>query len=127
MRPYCLGLFLAATIGAAHLAAQSCEQDVPIHLDWCSADHGFNEGATCGLQALSKTSMNGLPPLVAQPILGNVWDRTSMMGAAKTAWTAGFKDQAVDAAICCQLHNEAAHSCLLSRRDLVNNWFDSHR
>jgi hypothetical protein len=64
---------------------------------------------------------------VAQPILGNTWDRTNMMGAAKAAWKAGYKDQAVDAAICCQVHNETAHSCLASRRDLVNAWFESHQ
>ena len=63
--------------------AQDCAGDVPAHLEWCSRDHGFNEGASCGLNALAGTGVP-LPAPVGQAILGNVWDRTNMMGA--TEW-----------------------------------------
>jgi hypothetical protein len=61
----------------------------------------------------------GLPAIVAQPILGNTWDRTNMMGATKAAYNASYEEQAVDAAACCQIHNGGAHSCLAGNRDLV--------
>lgn len=120
-------LVLAPIVLALSSAAMAdCAADVPQHLNWCSTDHGFNEGATCGLNALSGTGLSGLPAVVAQPVLGNTWDRTNMMGATKAAWKAGFKEQAADAAICCQVHNDGAHSCLSSRRDLVKQWLASH-
>lgn len=106
-------------------AMADCTADAPQHLDWCSTDHGFNEGATCGLRALSGLGLS-LPVDVGEAILGNAWDRTNMMGATKAAWHAGFKGQATDAAICCQVHNSGAHSCLSSNRDLVNRWLASH-
>jgi hypothetical protein len=106
-------------------ALADCAGDVPQHLEWCSRDHGFNEGATCGLNALSEAGISGLPAVVAQPILGNIWDRTNMMGATKTAWKAGQHDKAIDAAVCCQIHNDGAHACLQSQRDLVAAWLTS--
>jgi hypothetical protein len=106
-------------------AMADCAADLPQHLDWCSRDHGFNEGATCGAQALAGTNV-GLPAIAAQPILGNAWDRTNMMGAAEAAYKAGYKEQAVDAAVCCQIHNGAAHACLAGNRDLVKVWLDAH-
>jgi hypothetical protein len=121
-----LTFVLASILLALSSAAMAdCASDVPLHLDWCSRDHGFNEGASCGLSVLSGV-LNGLPAAVAEPILGNIWDRTNMMGATKVAWQAGYKDQAVDAAVCCQVHNNDAHSCLASRRDLVQQWLANH-
>ena len=106
-------------LALASVAKADCAGDVPQHLNWCSRDHGFNEGASCGLNALSGAGVSGLPAAAAQPVLGNIWDRTNMMGATKAAWKAGYQEQATDAAICCQVHNADAHSCLSSRRDLV--------
>jgi hypothetical protein len=34
-------------------AQSSC--NVGANLDWCARGHGFNEGATCGLNALTDT------------------------------------------------------------------------
>jgi hypothetical protein len=91
-------------------------------LEWCSRDHGFNEGATCGLNALGKTGIGGLPQIAAQAILGNTWDRTNMMGATKAAFKAGMHDDAIVAAICCQIHNPHMHHCLESNRPAIANW-----
>jgi hypothetical protein len=119
--------YVLLTLGLAFplTSVADCQGDVPAHLEWCSRDHGFNEGATCGLNALGGISGVQLPGPVAQPILGNTWDRTNMMGATIQAWRVGATDQAVDAAICCQVHNGGAHSCLSSRRDLVAHWLSS--
>jgi hypothetical protein len=104
--------------------AQDCAGDVPAHLEWCSRDHGFNEGASCGFNALAGTGVP-LPAPVGQAILGNVWDRTNMMGATEMAWKAGATGQAVEAALCCQIHNPAAYQCLSSHRDVIAAWLSS--
>ena len=96
-------------------------------LDWCSTNHGFNEGAVCGLNALGGTGISGLPAIASGTVLGNTWDRTNMMGATKAANNAGQKDAAVAAAICCQIHNPDAHACLANNRNAVQAWLDSHR
>jgi hypothetical protein len=49
-----------------------------------------------------------------------------MMGAAKSAYRSGQRDQAFNAAVCCQVHNRAAQACLASHKDAVFSWFDSH-
>lgn len=116
-------VFAAIVFAPTFAVAQDCASDVPAHLDWCSRDHGFNEGATCGINTLGSV-LTGLPAVVAQPILGNVWDRTNMMGAAKVAWNAGYTQQAIDAAVCCQIHNPSAQACLAAHRDLVAAWFE---
>jgi hypothetical protein len=100
--------------------------DVTAHLDWSAHDNGFNEGATCGLSVLTGLNLAGLPALVPQPILGNVFHRDTMMGFAKTAYRLGAKEQAVDVAICSQVHNDDAHACLTAHRHLVAAWFDTH-
>src|SRR5687767_12358997 len=91
-------------------------------LEWCSRDHGFNEGATCGLNALGDAGLSGLPEIAAQSVLGNTWDRTNMMGATKTAFKAGKREAAIDAATCCQVHNKHMHDCLKSSRSAVADW-----
>jgi len=103
-------------------------------LSWCSSDHGFNEGATCGVNALGGVAGISLPPLVAQPILGNTWDRTNMMGATKAAFSVGKSsgdtntiERAIDAAICCQSHNPHMHNCLATNRVAIRNWLEANR
>jgi len=120
----CLVLTLCAVLSLKCMA-QDCAPDVPVHLEWCSRDHGFNEGATCGFNALGGIAGVQLPAALPQPILGNAWDRTNMMGATVAAWKAGATDQAVNAAICCQIHNPAAQQCLQSHRDLVAQWLSN--
>lgn len=95
-------------------------------LQWCSRDHGFNEGATCGLSSLARHSLSGLPAMAPQPILGNTWDRTNMIGAAKIAARAGHIDAAVSAAICCQIHNPHMHTCMNNHRSEIAAWLRSH-
>jgi hypothetical protein len=96
---------------------------VSSQLEWCSRDHGFNEGATCGLNALAGAGLTGLPQIVGQAILGNTWDRTNMIGAAKTAFTSGKRSEAIEAAICCQIHNPPSQDCLKNNRQAITDWF----
>jgi hypothetical protein len=94
------------------------------HLDWSSRDHGFNEGAECGANALG--GLVQLPgPFVGQ-VLGNIWDRTRMMGAAVAAYHAGYRDAAINAAICSQIHNGQAYGLLSTNRNIVGNWLATH-
>jgi hypothetical protein len=125
---YLIVLGVAATMSLPlTVAAQAnCSaNDVKVNLDWCSRDHGFNEGATCGVSALGGLGLQGLPALAPQPLLGNTWDRTNMMGAAKAAWKAGHRGPAVNTAICCQIHNAGAQACLNAHKDLVEQWFET--
>lgn len=94
-------------------------------LEWCSRDHGFNEGATCGLNALGGTGISGLPGIASDAILGNTWDRTNMMGAAKAAFKLGKRSQAIDAAACCQIHNPHMDNCLKSNRGAISAWLEA--
>jgi hypothetical protein len=128
-----LRLILAAaalfspTLGLADTQCPTRGNDGQFHtveegLEWCSRDHGFNEGATCGLNALGGTGISGLPQIAAQAILGNTWDRTNMMGATRVAFQAGQHERAIDAAICCQIHNPHMSQCLGSNRLAIANW-----
>jgi hypothetical protein len=119
------GVMYSQNISLKQVYEMPCADQVPLHLDWCSTDHGYNEGAECGLKALTGSGVP-LPADVGQQVLGNIWDRTNMMGATKTAWKVGAKDAAVAAATCCQIHNPPAHQCVSSRPDLVKKWLDSH-
>lgn len=92
------------------------------NLNWCSTNSsGFNEGAVCGLKALAGT-VGGLPVDLSQVVLGNTWSRTNMMGATRSAFALGHRDAAVNAAICCQIHNPEAHACLKNNRNAVTSW-----
>jgi hypothetical protein len=110
----------------ASVAAVCKQSTVDVHLNWCSMDHGFNEGASCGLNVLGGTDVAGLPAMAVQAVLGNVWDRTNMMGVTKAAYRAGFQNEAIDASICCQIHNRDAYDCLKSNREAVSRWLNSH-
>lgn len=97
------------------------------HLDWSSRDHGYNEGALCGIEALQGIAGVELPSIpFEQDLLGNIWDRTNMMGAAVQAYRLGFHDEAVSAAACSQIHNSPAYQLLSGHPDIVEYWLDSH-
>jgi len=95
------------------------------NLDWSSRDHGFNEGAECGANALGGVVQIPQIPFAGQ-VLGNVWDRTNMMGAAVLAYRAGYRDAAINAAICSQIHNGGVYALLSANRGIVGNWLASH-
>ena len=95
-------------------------------MSWCASDRGFNEGASCGLSALSIVGISGLPPLASQAVLGSTWDRTHMMGASLLAFHKGSVDLAVTSAICCQIHNGPVFACLQARRVEIASWLGSH-
>jgi hypothetical protein len=46
-----------------------------------------------------------------------------MMGAAKAVFKSGKQDAAIDAAICCQVHNVPIHDCLKANRAAISSWF----
>ena len=92
-------------------------------LEWCARDHGYNEGAACGLHALTGTDRRGsekLPQMT--PFLANSWDRSKMIAAARKAVSDGRKDEGVRAAICCQIHNQVSHACLEGNVPEVARW-----
>lgn len=57
-------------------ATADCAGDVPKNLDGCSTNHGYNEGADCGLKALIGSGVT-LPADLGQQALG-------MLGIAQT-------------------------------------------
>jgi len=124
-------LFFAAVSGTAS-ADVTCRGQagnafsLDQQLDWCSRDHGFNEGAVCGANTLTNAGLSGVPAIAGGAILGNTWDRTNMMGAAVAASRTGQEDAAVNVAICCQIHNPDAHACLENNRAEVQRWLDAH-
>lgn len=95
-------------------------------LNWCSTNHGFNEGCVCGLNALGGCAGKISLPNIAGGACGNVWDRTNMMGATKSAYHAGCREEAITAAVCCQDHNPHMHKCLAENRDAVRVWLQAH-
>lgn len=104
----------------APAGAQTC--DVAANLDACARDHGFNQGATCGLDALSRAGLQGLPPSAPQAELGRTWDGSRMMEAARVAAKAGWVPVGVNAAICCGAADAALHACLKAHRAEVARW-----
>jgi hypothetical protein len=121
MGGFLAGVLLCTLTSTVAEAACDMSLDPAGQMEWCSRDHGFNEGATCGLNALGNTGINGLPAMVSQAVLGNTWDRTNMMGAAKAAYRAGHQNEAVTAALCCQIHNPD-YSKLQECRSQVAAW-----
>ena len=100
---------------------------VYINLNWSAGDHGYNEGALCGIQSLERISGVQLPAIpFEEDALGNIWDRTNMMGAAVLAYQLGYVDAAVDAATCSQIHNEAVYQLLSEHPDMVEAWLSGH-
>jgi hypothetical protein len=80
----------------------------------------------CGITYLQGIAGVAIPNAqIPEPILGNIWDRTNMMGAAQTAFRLGFVDAAVNVALCSQIHNPPVQSALAQRRYLIAAWFGS--
>jgi hypothetical protein len=121
--PAALG-FAMPPSGSAQCAGQPADL-VEVTMNWCAADQGFNEGATCGRSALSLVGISGLPPVASQSVLGSTWDRTHMMGATLLAYHKGSVDLAVTSAICCQVQNGPVFTCLQARRAEIASWLDS--
>jgi hypothetical protein len=119
-----LGAALTFTQATARAQDSATINAVYGNLDWSSRDHGFNEGAECGANALG--GMVQLPVPFLGQVLGNIWDRTNMMGAAVAAYRAGYRDAAINAAICSQIHNGGVYALLSAHRDIVGNWLSSH-
>jgi hypothetical protein len=116
---------LLGTIGVAHAQDYGF---VKLNLDWPAMDHGFNEGALCGFNALKGVPGIQLPNYPFQyRILGNVWDRTNMMRAAQGAFNLGYVDAAVNVALCSQIHDVSVQQALALRRDLIVAWFSSRQ
>jgi len=107
-------------LGSVTSVAQTC--DVAASLDACARDHGFNQGATCGLDALRRAGLQGLPAPTPQAELGRTWDRARMVDAARVAAKAGWVPVGVNAAICCAADDPALHACLRARRNEVATW-----
>lgn len=124
----------ALLIGAALTVNKASAQDentavryaVYTNLNWSAGDHGYNEGALCGVQALQGISGVELPTIpFEEDVLGNIWDRTNMMGAAVLAYQLGYVEAAVDAATCSQIHNDVVYQLLSDHPDTVQNWLSS--
>ena len=114
---------LLGTIGVAQAQDYNF---VAGNLNWSAGDHGFNEGALCGFNALQGIAGIQLPNVPFQyEILGNVWDRTNMMNAAQAAFRMGFVNAAVTTALCSQKHNPPTEQALAARPDLIIAWFNS--
>lgn len=95
------------------------------HINWCATDHGFNEGAECGANVASGLGITFTIPVAGYYAWGNAWDRTNMIGLAKTLAKAG-RGESVDIAVCCQAHNEEAAECLSDNADAVFQWLRDH-
>jgi hypothetical protein len=122
---------VALALGTPALAATQFCAGQPANLvdktmSWCASDHGFNEGASCGLSQLSLAGISGLPAAAPQEVLGSTWDRTHMMGATLLAHHKGSVDLAMEAALCCQIHDRPVFLCLQLRRPEIASWLDSH-
>jgi len=122
------GIAVLLALGAVPAPAQAQEDVTRVfaNLNWSAGDHGYNEGALCGIQALQGIAGVQLPSIpFEEALLGNIWDRTNMMGAAILAYWLGYVDQAVEAATCSQIHNESEYSFLLMHPNIVAMWLSS--
>jgi hypothetical protein len=112
--------FVCLFIVGLPAAGQTC--DVVASLDACARDHGFNPGARCGFDAMSRAGLQGLPPPAPQAELGRSWDKSHMVDAARGAAKAGWVPVGVNTAICCGVGDPALHACLKAHRDEVSAW-----
>ena len=109
------------------MSEDTTRDDVYNNLDWSRGDSGYNEGALCGLQALSGITGITLPDIpLEQDALGNIWVRVDMMNAAILAYQLGYADQAVQAATCSQIHNPDIYQLLSNNPDIVASWLSSN-
>jgi hypothetical protein len=97
-------------------------------LDWAHGDSGYNEGALCGFNALQGIAGVELPEIpLEENALGNIWIRVDMMNAAILAYRLGYKDEAVKAATCSQVHNDDQHQLLSNHPNIVGDWLASQQ
>lgn len=126
------GVVAVTRPAAAETACPTVGSDGQYHsveegLNWCSRDGGFNEGASCGVAALSGVQLPAALATALNPLLANAWRRYDMMSAARAAYHGGSVDAAVNTATCCQIHNPHMLNCLQSNRPAISNWFASTR
>lgn len=98
--------------------------DVASECNWAKNDTGHNEGAGCGAGVLAKIGGFDIPHSEIIP-LGELWKRREMMYAALEAFKRGHHDEAVDVAICAQIHNKESHEFLKKNREAVSEWFEN--
>jgi hypothetical protein len=109
------------------MSDDTIRDDVYANLNWSKGDSGYNEGAVCGLQALSGITGITLPTIpFEEDALGNIWVRVDMMNAAISAYQLGFVDQAVQAATCSQVHNPDVYQLLSNNPDIVADWLSNN-
>lgn len=97
--------------------------DVASECNWAKNDTGHNEGAGCGAGVLAKIGGFQIPHANILP-LGDIWKRREMMYAALEAFKRGYHNEAVDVAICAQIHNRTSQEFLQNNRDGVAKWFE---
>jgi hypothetical protein len=122
---------IAITVAALFCSIQTagawttCPDGVPVNgqLDWSKGDWGHNEGANCGAGVLANAAGVNLPAFHAILPYGEIFKRASMMQVAIGAYKRGYHNEAIEAAICSQVHNGAAHQCLKQNRTEVDEWF----
>jgi hypothetical protein len=122
---YAFVLAVAALALPRHASADAgCPDGSTVwqHVEWCSRDGGYNEGAQCGLDALGG-SLLGLPSGLTGDILANAWPRRDMIGAARIAYhRANAKSAGINAVVCCQVHNPPVYACLSNNRGAISDW-----
>ena len=108
-----LFLLFTASFGIARGAqAQTClGASIFDHLEWCSRDNGFNEGASCGLANLAATGLS-IPTNAPQPVAGNIFKRSDMISLASQAAKAGYRDEAAKTCLCCWAHHRGVQNCM---------------
>lgn len=122
-----IGAALTLNTASAQGDDATVRQAVYANLNWSAGDHGYNEGALCGLNALQGIAELNLPQIpFEEDLLGNIWDRTNLIGAAEGAFQLGYTDAAVEAATCSQIHNGEAYQLLLDNPGIVADWLSGN-
>jgi hypothetical protein len=109
--------------------------EVKNHLNWCSGDWGFNEGAQEAINYINSAVsagyasqvsaaigiVNNLPGGVGYHVAGNALKRPPIIDAAR-ALVHVAPDLAVDLALTCQAHNGSIRNGLNNERPTVVTW-----
>ncbi|QCI97478.1 hypothetical protein [Agrobacterium larrymoorei] len=119
-----IAIVLLSTVQSAG-AWTVCPDGVPINaqLNWSRQDRGHNEGANCGASVLANAAGVNLPGIHQVLPYGEIFKRNHMMDVAIAAYKRGYHNEAIEAAICSQVHNGAAHQCLKQNRTEIDAWF----
>lgn len=124
-----LTVLLAMTLPTV-LAAQSIQEEVRAHLNWCANDWGVNEGAQEAIRYINAAVSAGYPNQVsavigfANEIPGvaqNTLKRPPVIDAARSLVHVN-QDLAIDLALTCQAHNGGVRQFLNANRNLVATW-----